>query len=67
MNLENLSQHRILSISELMALTGKSRTTTWRNLRSGKGPRCLMSGARVLGVTVADYVAWVEGLRDAQS
>lgn len=63
MNIENMSQHRILSIKEVMALTGKSRTTTWRNLRSGKGPRCLMDGARVIGVTVADFLAWQSGLK----
>lgn len=63
MNLENMSQHRILSIKEVMALTGKSRTQTWRNLRSGKGPVCLMDGSRVIGVTVADFLAWQAKLR----
>lgn len=66
MNLENLNQHRILSITEVLALTGKTRSTFWRNRKEGKAPRCLMDGKRVLGVTVGDFIAWQEALRDAQ-
>jgi len=66
MNLENLSLHRVLSITEVLALTGKSRSTFWRNRKEGKAPRCLMDGDRVLGVTVGDFLAWQEALRDGQ-
>jgi predicted DNA-binding transcriptional regulator AlpA len=66
MNLENLSQQRVLSITEVLELTGKTRATFWRHRKAGKAPRCLMDGSRVVGVTVGDFLAWQEALRDGQ-
>lgn len=66
MNIDNLSQHRVLSISEVLALTGKSRPTFWRMKKNGKAPKCLMDGSRTIGVTVGDFIEWQESLKNGQ-
>ncbi len=64
MRIENLSGHTILKIGQVLELTQSSRSKFWRDRKMGRAPKCLMQGDRVLGVTVADFLAWQESLRE---
>lgn len=60
-----MSVHTVLKIGQVLELMQASRSKFWRDRKAGKAPKCLMSGNRVLGVTVADFLEWQESLRES--
>ncbi len=51
---------RILRTSEVTALTGKSRTSIWRDERAGTFPRRRQIGAGIVGWLESEVEAWIQ-------
>lgn len=52
----------ILHLDEVMARTGKSRTTLWRDVRAGRFPAPLAVGQNRLGWLEDEVTEWQESL-----
>ncbi len=52
---------RLLRLSEVVALTGLSRTTIYRKMREGSFPEPFKMGARAVRWRESEIRAWMEG------
>lgn len=52
----------ILHIDEVIARTGKSRTTLWRDVRAGRFPAPLKVGANRIGWLESEISKWQKSL-----
>jgi predicted DNA-binding transcriptional regulator AlpA len=52
---------KVLSFGQWCAVNGFSKTTGWRLLRAGKGPRVLQLSPRRIGIKESDNAAWQAG------
>jgi len=55
----------IIRPAAMCKLTGKSRTTLWRDEKSGRFPKRIKIGAQATGWLRSDYEAWIASLRAA--
>jgi prophage regulatory protein len=52
----------IVSVEEVVKMTGLSRTTIWRKRREGTFPRSVQISERRVGFRTSDLNAWMTGL-----
>lgn len=50
---------RILSIAEVVAMTGLSEPTVWREVKAGRFPAPLVISPRRRGWRLSDLLAWL--------
>lgn len=53
-----MENHNILHVDEVMARTGKSRTTLWRDVRAGRFPAPVKIGKNRVGFFEAEVTEW---------
>ena len=53
---------RILLLKEVVARTGKSRTTLWRDVRAGRFPAPVRVGRNRIGWLESEITDWQENL-----
>jgi predicted DNA-binding transcriptional regulator AlpA len=58
----NLDPYRVLPFREWIKLAGVSKSTGWKILHSGKGPKMMWVSERRVGVRVIDHIKWTERL-----
>ena len=54
------SHLRILRLLDVQFVTGKSRSTIYREMHSGEFPCAIKIGARAVGWREVDIAAWIE-------
>ena len=52
----------VLSIEDVVEMTGLSRTTIWRKRRKGTFPRSVKISEGRVGFKISDLDAWMAGL-----
>lgn len=52
---------KLLSYSEITALTGRNRRTVWAWVKAGKFPQPIKMNGRAIGWPVSAYESWVAG------
>ncbi len=60
-------QDQILRLPKVMELTGKSRTTLWRDEREGRFPKRVKIGPRAVGWLRSSVEKWLQELKEAQA
>jgi predicted DNA-binding transcriptional regulator AlpA len=58
-----LDPYQVLPFREWIKLAGISRSTGWRILKDGTGPKAIWLSERRVGIAVRDHQQWVERLR----
>lgn len=54
---------QVLRWPKVREITGKSRTTIWRDEREGRFPKRVKLGMRAVGWLRSDLEAWLESLK----
>ena len=58
-------QDQILRLPKVMELTGKSRTTLWRDEKEGRFPKRVKIGPRAVGWLRSSVEKWLQELKEA--
>lgn len=61
--IENPVKDRFMSRAEVVAVTGLSPTTLWREMRAGRFPAALKLSRGRVGFRETDVIAWMDGRR----
>lgn len=57
-----LDPYQVLPFKKWIELAGVSRSTGWKILHSGDGPKMIRISERRVGVRVLDHIKWTERL-----
>jgi predicted DNA-binding transcriptional regulator AlpA len=60
-----MDEHEYLTFDEVAKKARMSRRALYKKRASGKGPRCIDTGGRLL-VSRADFAAWMESQREPE-
>jgi len=60
-------QDQVLRWPKVREMTGKSRTTIWRDEKEGRFPKRVKLGVRAVGWLRSDLEAWLQGLKEPTS
>jgi predicted DNA-binding transcriptional regulator AlpA len=55
----------LMAVPDILAALGISRDTFYKWRQTGKGPRCFALPNGELRCRLADFTAWLDGLREA--
>ncbi len=55
-----MNEKRLLTTREVMALTGRSRTSIYMDIRAGRFPRPIKTGLRSVRWIAEDIESWLE-------
>lgn len=62
-DLNELSNERVLKQKDIRELSGWSRSTFHRRLKTGQAPKMLMDGDRCIGCTLGAYREWLKSMQ----